>query len=259
MLETLHQVVDRILSVKPIFLYEWGGFVNIPFLAVGSLINSIIPKVDPKEFCEVWKLCSIRERNGEYMVAVKYIDGRQTEIPLKDIVDADEYFWMPIIRTYASGHVFISDDKENVYLLSTEKDNSVQHQFTGGAPIEEQFSNIIYKSIEGKTKINIYKVEDNAVQRTLIRTWAKVTDVYNDMPLVDRVLMERQDDQWNKYRRLVLLMHFIVKSYEWNLWFCKGEENIIGGRRYRIDDLLITPNVAPNAYIISNKARQLIK
>jgi hypothetical protein len=102
-------------------------------------------------------------------------------------------------------------------------------------------------------------VEDNAVQRTLIRTWAKVTDVYNDMPLVDRVLMERQDDQWNKYRRLVLLMHFIVKSYEWNLWFCKGEENIIGGRRYRIDDLLITPNVAPNAYIISNKARQLIK
>jgi hypothetical protein len=92
MLETLHQVVDRILSVKPIFLYEWGGFVNIPFLAVGSLINSIIPKVDPKEFCEVWKLCSIRERNGEYMVAVKYIDGRQTEIPLKDIVDADEYF-----------------------------------------------------------------------------------------------------------------------------------------------------------------------
>ena len=55
------------------------------------LNNSHIPKVDPKAFCEAWKLCSVRERDGEYMVAVKYLDGTQSELPLKDIVDADEY------------------------------------------------------------------------------------------------------------------------------------------------------------------------
>lgn len=259
MLDNLHHIVNKIFLSNSLFFPEWKHILNMQFFMMGSLINSLIPKVDPEEFCELWKLCSVRERDGEYMVAVKYMDGRQMEMPLKNIVDADEYLWLPIIRTYSSGHVFISQDKQRVYLLSTQKDGATQHQFTGWSPIEEEFSNIIYKSPKGKTKINIYRVEDNAIQRTLIRTWVKVTDVYNDMPLVDWALMEREDDQWKKYRRVVLLMHFIVKSYEGNLGVCKWQENVIDGKRYSIDDLPTTSNVAPNAYIISNKARQLIK
>ena len=258
MFDSLQQVIDKISSHYTI-IHGWKNVFDIPLFMVWWLINSIIPKVDPKEFCEAWKLCSVRERNGEYMVAVKYLDGHQIEIPLKNIVDADEYLWMPIVRTYSSGHVFLSDDKESVYLVSTEKDGKVQHQFTGWSPTEQQFSNIIYTSSEWKTKVNIYKVEDNAIQRTLIRTWVTVTDVYNDMPLVDWVLMERIDDQWKKYRRVVLLMHFIVKSYEGTLGFCPWQEQVIDGKRYRIDELINTPNVAPNAYIISNKARELAK
>jgi len=226
---------------------------------VGWLINSLIPKVNPNELCEAWKLCSIRERNGEYMVWVKYLDGHQEEIPLKNIVDADEYLWSPIVRTYASGHVFISDDRQEVYLITTGKDGALQHQFTWWSPLEQEFSHIIYQSPEGKTKINIYKAEDNANQRTFIRTWARVTDIYNDMPLVDRVLMERVDDQGKKYRRLVLLMHFVVKSYEWTLWYRAWVEYVVDAKRYRIDDLEHIPNVAPNAYIISNKAREIMR
>jgi len=35
---------------------------------------SSIPKVNPQELCEAWKLCSVRIKDDKYMVAVKYID-----------------------------------------------------------------------------------------------------------------------------------------------------------------------------------------
>ena len=257
MFARLPEIIDKI-SLTDYIPHGRKNIFSIPFLMIGWLINSLIPKVNPNELCEAWKLCSVRERNGEYMVAVKYLDGHQTEIPLQKIVDAEEYLWLPIVRTYSSGHVFLSDDKNSVYLVTTEKDGKIQHQFTGWSPLESEYSNIIYQSPEWKTKINIYKVEDNADQRTFMRTGVRVTDVYNEMPLVDRVLMEREDEQGKKYRRIVLLMHFIVKSYEWILGFKKGNEQVVDGKRYTIDELPNTANVAPNAYLISTKAREII-
>lgn len=90
MFDTIQQVIDKVSSHSTL-IHEWKSIFTVPLFIVGGLINSFIPKIDPKEFCEAWKLCSVREHNGEYVVAVKYLDGRQVEIPLKDIVDADKY------------------------------------------------------------------------------------------------------------------------------------------------------------------------
>ena len=252
---SLEHIIQKI-SINLLWL-EWSVFSNVSFLALWSLLTASIPKLDPKQLCDAWKLCSVREKNWEYMVWVKYLDWSQAQISLRDIVDADKYLWLQIIRTYSSWHVFLNEDCNKVYLLTTEKNWIQQAQFTGWSPLEEIYSEIVYNSSEWKTKVDIYKVEDNAIQRTLIRTWVEVTDVYNEMPLVDRVLIERIDDIGEKYWRLVLLMHRVVKDYIGTLWYLRKEQ-VIDGKRYPIDDLPNLPNIAANAYIVSNKARGII-
>lgn len=220
--------------------------------------HSVIPKIDSDHLCDAFKLCSVREKDWVYMIAVKFLDWRITEIPLDEIIDADTYEWLPIVRTYSSWCVFISPDKTQVYLVTTEKDWKEQHQFTWWSPIEQDFSNIIFKK-DDHLKVDLYKIEDNAVHRTKNRTWAQATEFYNEKPLVDRILQEKIDENNKKYRRLVLLMHFVVKKYEWNLWFNKWVEGIVDGKRYDIADLPSTPEVAANAFIVTNKALELIK
>ncbi len=201
--------------------------------------SSVIPKVNPLDLCEAWKLCSVREKNNEYLVAVKRMDGSISEIPLKDVVDADKYEGFPIVRTYSSGHVFLDEDCDKVFLVTVEKNGKTQHQFTWGSPTEKEFSDIIYKDKkdkDGKIKVNITKVEDNALQRTLNRTWVEVIEPYNDQPLVDWVLMEQKDDSGETFWRMVLLMHFYV-----------------------INELPNIPHIAANAHIVTEKARDLIR
>ena len=53
-------------------------------------------------------------------------------------------------------------------------------------------------------------------------------------------------------------MHFIVKKYEWVLWFT-WNENVTDWKWYNIDDLPNIKNVAPNAYIVSKKSVELIE
>lgn len=230
-----------------------------------------IPKVNPDQLCKAWNLCSVREKNTISMIAIKYLDGKTIEIPLSEIINIDSYKWLTIERTYSSGHVFLDKDLRKVYLISVEKRGHIQYQFTWGAPREQIFSEIIYteKSDSGvdknknTLKVNITKVEDNALERTLLRTWVKVTESYNTMPLVDRVLLEneREDKDWNTYKfwRLVLLMHFVVKKYEWTLKPQNWVENVVGWGRYEIDTLSTTDNVAANAYIVSKKAQETVK
>ena len=61
-----------------------------------------MPKVSPDQICSALQLCSVRQRDNEYFVAVKRVDGSSSEIPFTDIVNADEYEGSPIVRTYAS-------------------------------------------------------------------------------------------------------------------------------------------------------------
>ncbi len=57
----------------------------------------------------------------------------------------ETYNGKQIIRVYSSGHVFLSDDNKQVYLVTTEKDWKIQHQFTGWSPLEEENKEVIFK------------------------------------------------------------------------------------------------------------------
>lgn len=221
-------------------------------LKVGS-----IPNFDPNTLCDAGILCTVRSKNWVDMVVVKRLDGTMYETPLSEIIDHDSYQWLEIVRTYSSGHVFLNQDNTKVYLVTTNKNGKLQHQFTGWSPLETNFSEIIFKDVDGKLRINLNKVEDNAIQRTLNRTWAKVTKPYNNIPLVDWALIEQKNWEGEKYWRLVLLMHYIVETYEWELWYNEWVEEIVWWAWYNVNELEDTPNIAPNAHIVTKKAIEI--
>lgn len=215
------------------------------------MIESYIPKWSQKDFCEWINLCTIRKNERwENNIWVKKLNWEIFEENLENILNADNYQWLIIVRTYASWHVFISEDLKQVYLLTTSKDWKIQHQFTGWSPQEEENKNVIIKDW-WVYKFNIPKVRANARLRTKLRTWVDVIEEFNDRPIVDWVLMENEVN-WERFFRLVCLMHFIVEKYKWNLSFT-NEEYVIEWKWYNIDDLPNTPNVSPNAYIVSKK------
>ncbi len=95
------------------------------------------PFITPHTLCEALDLSCVRARDGEYFVGKKSLSGAITEIPYSDIPNSETYEGRQIVRSYASGHVFLSPDRVQVYLLTTERDGRTQHQFTGGSPLEE--------------------------------------------------------------------------------------------------------------------------
>lgn len=80
----------------------------------------MLSKIDPTQRCETLKLCSIRATDGVVMVAVRPINDQEYEIALTDIINNDTYQSLPISRKYSSGHVFLSQDESQVYLLTVE-------------------------------------------------------------------------------------------------------------------------------------------
>lgn len=86
-----------------------------------------------------------------------------------------------------------------------------------------------------------------------------MTDVWNEIPLVDWVLMENRDETGKDFWKLVCLMHFLVKSYDGILGHKDGVEYVTGGNWYEIDTLRDTLHIAPNAYIVAKKAQELIE
>ena len=122
--------------------------------------------------------------------------------------------------------------------------------------MEEENKEVIIKE-DGVYKFDLEKVRNNARIRTENRTSVKVIEEYNKEPLVDWVLMESEED-WHIFYKLICLMHFIVKQYEWELWYT-WKENTIWWNWYKIENLQNIENIAPNAYIVSKKALELIK
>ena len=86
----------------------------------------------------------------------------------------------------------------------------------------------------------------------------KVTENFNEIPFVDWILMERIED-WNKFFRLICLLHFAVKKYEWELGFITWSEWITYWKWYNIEKLPESENVAPNAYVVTKKALEMIQ
>lgn len=221
------------------------------------MIKNFLPKIDPTKLCNAMDLCTIRKKENKDYCGVKKLDGSQYEIPLEEVVWADSYEGKPIVRTYSSGCVFINEDLNKVFLVTVSKKSNIQHQFTGWSPIEENLQDIY---IEDKwiIKLRIDKIEDNAILRTWRRTWVEATELYNDIPLVDRALMENQDDDGLIFWRLVLLMHFVVKKYHGVLNYIPVEQ-VIDWKRYPIDTLDQQTHLAPNVSLIVHKALEVIQ
>jgi len=121
--------------------------------------------------------------------------------------------------------------------------------------IKQNKKDIIFKK-DGIYKFNIKKVRENAKIRTKNRTWVEVIEEYNKKPIVDWVLIENEEN-WETFYKLVCLMHFIVKKYIWNLSYT-WKEYTTWWKWYNINELINTSNVAPNAYVVSKKAVEMM-
>ena len=218
--------------------------------------KSYIPKASEWEYCEWINLCTVRKtKEWVSKIWVKDINWNIHEELLQNIINADTYDWKKIIRVYSSWHIFFDDNKEKVFLVTVDKYWKIQHQFTWWSPLEEENKKVIYKENQ-IYKFDIAKVRNNARIRTKNRTSVDVLEEYNQTPLVDWVLME-QEENWENYYKLVCLMHFIVKKYSWKLTYT-WKENTVGCNWYKIEDLPNTENIAPNAYIVSKKALEIL-
>jgi hypothetical protein len=150
--------------------------------------------------------------------------------------------------------VFIEDNK--TYLVATERKWNIQHQYTWWSPSETDLQDV-YINDNWIIKLRLDKIYDNAILRTFRRTWTEVIDCYNESPLVDRALIENKDDEGSVFRRLVLLMHFVVKNYKWEVWHTQ-EEYVVWWKWFDISTLEQEANLAPNAIIITLKAIEII-
>lgn len=219
--------------------------------------SSYISKASLHDFCDGLGLCSVRKsQDGIVKIWTKDLKWNISEIPLESVINTENYNGKKIVRVYSSWHIFLSEDLSEVFLVTTEKEGKIQHQFTGGSPLEEKNKEVVHLE-NWVYKFDLNKVRENARIRTEIRTGVKITEEYNKKPLVDWVLMENEENG-ETYYKLVCLMHFIVKGYEGILNFT-WKENTIDGKWYDIDSLHNLPNTAPNAYIVSQKAKELVK
>lgn len=219
--------------------------------------ESYIPKASVWEYCDWLHLCSVRK--DQYWVVklwVKDLTWNISEQVLETIINSDFYNWKPIVRVYSSWHIFLDENREKVFLVTTEKNWKKQHQFTWWSPLEDVNKKVIYNE-NWVYKFDISKVRDNARIRTKNRTWVDVLEEYNEKPLVDWVLMEWEENgEW--FYKLVCLMHFIVKKYEWILSFT-WNESTIWWEWYLIDDLPNTKDIAPNAFIVTKSAKEFLE
>lgn len=218
-----------------------------------------MPKIDPKDLCSALQLCSVRQYGNEYFVAVKRLDGSMDEIPFDAIANAESYEDKPIKRVYSSWHVFFNEDRTQIFLTTVEKNGAKQAQFTGGSPLEDANKEVVYH-IGREVKFHLAKVEENAVLRTKKRTGVDVVNHYNVTPLVDWALMENMDEDGNVHRKLVCLMHYIVKDFKGKLKAQKGVEYVVDGQWVDIDNILSgsVPYIAPNAKLIVMKSFEMM-
>jgi len=220
--------------------------------------KSYIPKVSEDRYCEWINLCSVRKtETWESKVWVKDLTWKISEDLLSKVINTDTYDGKKIVRVYSSGHIFLNEDKDKVYLVTTERDWKVQHQFTWGSPLEEENKEVIFKE-NGEYKFALEKVKQNARIRTKNRTWVEILEEYNKKPLVDWALMENEENG-EAFYKLVCLMHFIVKKYKWELSYTNQEYVVVWWKWYDIENLPQTNDIAPNSYIVTKKALDLLE
>jgi len=214
------------------------------------MTNNYFPKIDQKKLCETMHLCSIRKNEEDKnLVAIKDKDWNITEVESENIVHLNEYKWVSIDRIYCSGHVVFNKEKTHVYLITTEKNWVIQHQFTWWSPKEEHLKKATFVQ-DWKIKFLLDVVEINAEIRAKKRINIDITENYNRIPTIDRVMNYNADKNWNPAWTLVCLIHFVAKTYEWDptpqIWI----EWVIWWGWFPVDNLENQDGVAPNTKII---------
>lgn len=179
-----------------------------------------MPNISAEQYCDGIDLCTVRKSpQGESQIFIASKDEGSEEKPVEAVLGLQKYMGKKIARrVYASGHVFLSEDNQQVFLVSTQskKDSIPQHQFTGGSPLEEEYKNIIIEE-NGVYKFDVDKARENARLRAKIRTGVTILEEWNSRDsLVDWIMKEYQD-KGKSYYKLICLMHFVVKKYQGEL------------------------------------------
>jgi hypothetical protein len=121
--------------------------------------QSNFPMAPLSEFCEWLDLCSARlDERGNILMWVKKIWGQVSEARLESVINSDSHDGKRLIRTYSSWHIFLSESLDSVYLVTTQKDSNIQHQFTGWSPLEEDVFDVISK-VGGIYSFNLIKLD----------------------------------------------------------------------------------------------------
>ena len=90
--------------------------------------KSYIPKASEQDFCEWINLCTVRKtEDGISKIWVKDLYWNIKEDLLENIINTDRYNGKPIIRVYSSGHIFLNDKKDSIYLVTVDKNWKIQH------------------------------------------------------------------------------------------------------------------------------------
>lgn len=235
-----------------------GGFGDC--WGIKKIINimqkSYIPKASGQDFCKWINLCTVR-KNSDWIskVWLKDLNWKLSEDFLEKVINSDTYNWKNILRIYSSWNIFLDKKREKVYLVKTDKDWKVQYQFTWWSPKEEENKNVIFKE-NWAYKFDLEKMRINARIRAKNRLWVDILENYNDNPIVDWALLENKED-WEIFYRLVCLLHFVTKKFDWVLnptW----EENAVEWDWFEIKELQNLENIAPNVEIVVNEALKIL-
>jgi hypothetical protein len=87
----MEKVLEKKIDTYNIFLSPIWKVDKLFFYFKDKLQTSFIPKVNPGDLCEAWKLCSVRKQDNQDMIPIKYMDGMTKEILLSEVVNADIY------------------------------------------------------------------------------------------------------------------------------------------------------------------------
>lgn len=210
-----------------------------------------LPKINPKYLCDTLKFCSLRtdEHKNQY-IAIQSADGSVIDQKAEDIIVLDRYQWVPIRRVYSSWHVFMSPDNSQIYLIQTTKRWKSQRQLTWWSPKEKSMKNAIYLH-KWDIRFDLQMIELNAETRTKVRTWVEVTQVINEFPTMDRVLMRNEDtDTWEQRWNLICLMHYRAKTYTWTLTPQIWNEYVTWWRWFSYQEIRTHKEIAPNVSLI---------
>ncbi len=133
-------------------------------------------------------------------------------IKIHKISETIEYMWKNIKIKYLSWTLLFNNNFKKIYLINNENNNLKPSSWF---PEKEKYLNIFYND-KGKDKIDLWKVEENAVYFTKKEIWIDIIKNYQDKN-ISQWFLEEEYINWKKEFVLILVIFFIIKRYNWFL------------------------------------------